>query len=130
MSEVIRATGSPQYNKLKALKSKGFVVRKVKEGDETRYFVIPPASRNFEATPTSQGQVTIPKEIREHLGLRAGQKVRFGVAEDGRVTIAPSTDSVRDLFGILGKPPRAATLNDLDTAIVEGAVKRYRQSER
>jgi hypothetical protein len=37
---------------------------------------------------------------------------------------------VRDLFGILGKPPRAATLNDLDTAIVEGAVKRYRQSER
>jgi AbrB family looped-hinge helix DNA binding protein len=36
---------------------------------------------------TSKGQVTIPKRIREHLGIRPGQAVEFDLADDGRVTL-------------------------------------------
>ena len=33
-------------------------------------------------TVTSKGQVTIPKEVRQRLGIRKGTKVEFSVVED------------------------------------------------
>ena len=35
-------------------------------------------------TVTSKGQVTIPKPVRDRLGIHPGSKVDFEVAEDGR----------------------------------------------
>jgi antitoxin PrlF len=34
---------------------------------------------------TTKGQVTIPKRLRDHLGLRPGSSVEFELAADGRV---------------------------------------------
>jgi len=39
-------------------------------------------------TLTSKGQVTIPKPVRDHLGLVAGSKVTFELAPDGRVIVS------------------------------------------
>jgi antitoxin PrlF len=36
---------------------------------------------------TSKGQVTIPKHIRDAIGLRPGQRVEFRVGENGTVVI-------------------------------------------
>ena len=36
---------------------------------------------------TSKGQVTIPKRLRDHLGLKPGSEVEFVIAEDGRVVL-------------------------------------------
>jgi antitoxin PrlF len=38
-------------------------------------------------TVTSKGQVTIPKPVRERLGIEAGAKVEFELADDGRVVL-------------------------------------------
>ena len=35
-------------------------------------------------TVTSKGQVTVPKQVRDRLGIKPGSKVDFEVAEDGR----------------------------------------------
>lgn len=35
-------------------------------------------------TVTSKGQVTIPKPVRDRLGIRPGSKIDFDVGEDGR----------------------------------------------
>ncbi|HUZ31504.1 MAG TPA: AbrB/MazE/SpoVT family DNA-binding domain-containing protein [Xanthobacteraceae bacterium] len=35
-------------------------------------------------TVTSKGQVTIPKPVRDRLGINPGSKVDFEVSEDGR----------------------------------------------
>lgn len=35
-------------------------------------------------TMTSKGQVTVPKAVREHLGIGPGSKVTFTLADDGR----------------------------------------------
>lgn len=40
------------------------------------------------AKVTAKGQVTIPKRIRDLLGIQAGSKVAFGLTEDGRVTLS------------------------------------------
>jgi AbrB family looped-hinge helix DNA binding protein len=130
MDEVIAATGGPQYNVLRKLEARGYRICKVKEGRATRYFADPPDALIYEATLTRQGQVTIPKEVRARLRLRGGQKVRFIVHEDGRVEIAPVSNRLSDLFGILGKPPRSATLKEMDEAIAQGAVKRFLRSKR
>jgi AbrB family looped-hinge helix DNA binding protein len=38
-------------------------------------------------TVTQKGQVTIPKPIRDHLGIGPGSKVEFKRAPDGRILI-------------------------------------------
>ena len=125
MDEMISATGGPQYNVLRRLEGLGYRIRKVKEGRTTRYFANAPAARSYDATVTSKGQVTLPKEIREHMRLPAGGKVRFTVEEGGRVSLARGGARLSDLFGILGKPPRSATLEQMDQAVRDGAIARY-----
>jgi len=39
------------------------------------------------ATVTSKGQVTIPKPVRDLLGIKPGSKVDFERAPDGRVVV-------------------------------------------
>ena len=40
-------------------------------------------------TVTSKGQVTIPKSVRDYLGIHAGSRVEFRRAADGSIVIAP-----------------------------------------
>ncbi len=58
------------------------------------------------STITSKGQTTIPKEVREKLNLRVGDKINFVVESDGRVYIQPLNVDVEELSGILHKPGR------------------------
>jgi AbrB family looped-hinge helix DNA binding protein len=128
MDEIIAATGGPQYNVLRKLEGRGYRIRKVKEGRATRYFATPPAAPSFEATLTGKGQVTIPQEVRERLRLRSGRKVRFTIEDAGRAVLTPVHTRLGDLAGILGKSPRSATLEEMDAAIRNGAVGRYRRA--
>lgn len=130
MAEIIKATGGPQYNVLKRLEGRGYAIRKAKEGRATRYFATPPAAPSYEATVTYQGQITIPKELRERFGMRSGGKLRFTVEPDGRVTVSPADLSIKRLFGILGRPPRGATLKQMDEGIRRAVVERYLRSFR
>jgi antitoxin PrlF len=74
------------------------------------------------ATLTSKGQTTIPKEIRDLLGLAPGDKLDFVVESDGRVVLRPATLDVRRLRGLLrrrgGKP---VSLEEMDSATTQGA---------
>jgi antitoxin PrlF len=125
MDEMVAATGGPQYNVLRRLEGRGYRIRKVKEGKATRYFAAPPAKSSYGGTVTSKGQMTIPKEVREHLRLRAGGKVRFELGSDASVVMKPVEHSIRDMFGMLGKPPRSLTLEEMDEVIRQAAVDRY-----
>ena len=44
-------------------------------------------------TITTKGQVTIPKAVRDFLGLKAGSKVSFNRTKDGRVEIVPEEEA-------------------------------------
>jgi AbrB family looped-hinge helix DNA binding protein len=59
-----------------------------------------------DATVTSKGQVTIPKEIRERLDLEEGTVVEFVVDEEGNVTVRPkkpAMEQLRDVRDALSK---------------------------
>lgn len=72
----------------------------------------------MEATSvTSKGQVTIPKEVRQRLGIRQGTRIEFALVGDHavmRVSSSPSVESASG-FGML-KSRRAALPVDFDPA--------------
>ena len=57
-----------------------------------------------EATMTVKGQVTMPREIRNRLGLKSGDKVAFTMLSDGTVVVRPKTRRLVDLAGSLTRP--------------------------
>ncbi len=56
------------------------------------------------ATVTTKGQTTIPKKIREHLKLHAGDRLDFIIEDSGKVIMQPATLDVKELEGILHRP--------------------------
>ncbi|MFC2173960.1 AbrB/MazE/SpoVT family DNA-binding domain-containing protein [Acidobacteriota bacterium] len=78
------------------------------------------------ATVTSKGQITIPKDVREALGLESGDRVSFRMREDGVVEIHPETLDLMSLHGVLKAKKLGVTLDDMDKAIVSGALKNDR----
>ena len=59
-----------------------------------------------EATLTSKGQTTIPKHIRESLGMKPGDRMTFTLLADGVVLLRVKNKSVMGLAGSLHKKGR------------------------
>lgn len=56
------------------------------------------------STLTSKGQTTIPKEVREALRLRSGDRITFTLMPDGTVQMRAKNKSAASLGGLLRKP--------------------------
>jgi antitoxin PrlF len=61
-----------------------------------------------DATLTSKGQTTIPKSIRDRLGMKAGDRMTFTLMPDGAVVMRVKNKHVCDLAGLLHKKGRKA----------------------
>lgn len=74
----------------------------------------------MESAITVKGQATIPKAIREHLGLKPGDRVKFFVHPDGSVVLLPKLP-VSALRGMIqsrrGRPVKTAEMTE---AVAEG----------
>ena len=70
------------------------------------------------ATLTTKGQITIPKEVREHLGVDTGDRLSFVLQKDGTVMVKPITRHVRELGGLLQRPgQRSVSISEMDEGI-------------
>lgn len=70
------------------------------------------------AKVTSKGQVTIPLEVRQKLGLETGSRIDFVLNSEGHVTIEPVQSSVRSLEGVFHSARRRpVSVEDMDHAI-------------
>ncbi|MEK6371946.1 MAG: type II toxin-antitoxin system PrlF family antitoxin [Acidobacteriota bacterium] len=75
------------------------------------------------ATVTSKGQITVPKEIREHLGVEPGDRLSFQIGSGGEVVVEPETVDIRSLRGRLKRQGRRVSLRDMELAIRRGAAR-------
>ncbi len=71
------------------------------------------------ATITSKGQVTIPKDVRTRLGIGAGDRVEFVEIQDGVFQIVAATQDIQVLKGIVPKPKKPVTIEDMNQAVSE-----------
>lgn len=68
---------------------------------------------------TSQGRTTLPKAVRDALGVVPGDRVRYVILDyEVRIT---STRPLARLFGVLKHGVPAVTLQDMERAIAEGS---------
>ena len=82
------------------------------------------------STITSKGQTTVPKEIRDRLKLKPGDRIEYVVEADGRITLKAKNRRMADFAGILGKPPGGPlTIEEMDDAIAAAVTERYERSK-
>lgn len=78
------------------------------------------------ATLTSKGQITLPKAVREHLHLDAGDRLEFVIRGDGEVQVKPVAGSYQDLRGMLRRPGR---VSPSDEALEEELTRSLRDDD-
>ena len=78
----------------------------------------------MQGTITSKGQVTLPKPIRDRLHLKPGDKIDFMLEDDGCLRVAPVTESVTQLKGMLPKPRVPVSVEEMNEAIARAATRR------
>ncbi len=59
-----------------------------------------------DATLTSKGQTTIPKEIRDGLAIKPGDRITFTLMPDATVIMRVKSKSITELAGALHKKGR------------------------
>lgn len=75
----------------------------------------------FESSVTVKGKTTLPKAVRDSLAVKAGDKLRYVIVDEG-VLIVPVRPTSR-LFGRLKHDGSEVSLKDMERAIAEGAAK-------
>ncbi len=62
---------------------------------------------NNDSTLTSKGQTTIPKDIRDSLNMKTGDRMTFTLLADGTVIMRLKNKSLLELAGMLHRPDQA-----------------------
>lgn len=74
-------------------------------------------------TITAKGQITLRKDLLQHLGVHPGEKISVDKLPDGRIEVkaARPTGKISDVFGMLkreGGP--TLTIEEMNEAIAKG----------
>ena len=75
------------------------------------------------AVVTSKGQITIPKPVRDGLGVESGDRVEFVELQRGVYTVVAATRDIRDLKGVIAKPAKPVSVEDMNKAVRRHAVR-------
>ncbi len=72
------------------------------------------------STITSEGEIRLPEEVREHLHLAAGDRVEFLIDCTGKVELRPVAVPIQSLFGILHQPGmRAVSVEEMNEGVAQ-----------
>ena len=79
------------------------------------------------ATLTSKGQITMPRAVRETLGLEAGDKVDFIADDSGGFKVVALRKEVHGLRGrFAGRASKVVSVQDMADAVQDEAAQRLR----
>ena len=71
------------------------------------------------STLTSKGQLTIPRPLRDALGLAPGARLQASIDRQGRLVLVPSRYEPEELFRHRPSVSRSLSLEEMDQAIAE-----------
>jgi antitoxin PrlF len=75
------------------------------------------------STITSKGQITIPASVRAALGISTGDRVEFVQVESGRFELLAATLPISALKGMVKKPSKPVTIEEMNEAIASNGAK-------
>ena len=71
---------------------------------------------------STKGQIVIPREMRQKVGLAAGSKVVIQLRSDGVLEVRPTKHSIDELFSFFSTPANAPTVSHLSKEEEENAI--------
>jgi bifunctional DNA-binding transcriptional regulator/antitoxin component of YhaV-PrlF toxin-antitoxin module len=74
-------------------------------------------------TVTARGQVTLRKDVLQHLGIKPEEKIELDLLPDGRgiLKAARPTGAIDGFIGLLaGRTKKVATIEEINAAIAQG----------
>ena len=81
------------------------------------------------AKVTDKGQVTVPKKIRDKIGIVPGSRLDFALMEDGSVVVRLLARGSDNLFGVVRRQDQAPlSVEDMDDGIVDAVTSRNRRA--
>jgi antitoxin PrlF len=80
------------------------------------------------ATVTSKRQITLPAEMCRKLRIVPGTKIDFVTNAAGETVLRPKTGDIRSLRGIVKHDGPPLSIEDMDRAIGDAVVARYKRS--
>lgn len=75
------------------------------------------------ARVSASGRITLPAQVRDALGLRAGDRLTFVEQPDGSFVIQTATGSVQALKGLIARPAKPVSIEDMNQAIATQAAR-------
>ena len=83
---------------------------------------------HMHATVSNKGQVTLPKAIRDQLGLVEGTRLDFDIV-NGTIRVRPVSNTALDIFGALHQPGmKPVSVQEMKQAIEDEANARFTQA--
>ena len=71
------------------------------------------------ATVTTKGRVTIPKSVRNLLGIKSGDQVDFVITDRGDVVLRGVGGDIRELRGMLKRDrSRSVSVREMNAAVL------------
>ena len=71
------------------------------------------------ARMNSKGEITLPKNVLERLGIKAGDQVEFVEYDNGIVLLRSIARDIRALKGIVPKPAKSISVETMNLAITK-----------
>ena len=69
------------------------------------------------AAVTSKSRITLPKEVLDKLGVKAGDRVAFREDAEGRIVVEAETVDLLSLYGTLKPRKRGLTIEAMNEVI-------------
>jgi AbrB family looped-hinge helix DNA binding protein len=83
------------------------------------------------ATVTDKGQVTVPKEIRDKIGIAPGSRLDFEVQDDGSLRVRVLARGADSLFGLVHRPGvKSRSIKAMDEGIAAAVSERNSRSRK
>ena len=83
---------------------------------------------SLQSTVTSKGQTTIPKELRDALGIKEGTPLRWKL-EGGVLTVRAKTKRLEDFVPMVPPNGRHVTIEEMNEDIGRAVTERDRRSK-
>jgi antitoxin PrlF len=80
-----------------------------------------------EAKVTAKGRITIPRAVREHLGVAPGDRIRFFFHPENEIVARPVMRNVRLMGFAAPANQQKISIKGMDDAIAESASERNRR---
>lgn len=76
-----------------------------------------------ESPANSRCPVRLPKPVRDGLGVETGDRVEFVELDGGVYTVVAATRDIRDLKGVIAKPAKPVSVEEMNKAVRRHAVR-------